>query len=373
MKIEIKDYQIIKHASLDVQGITFLVGKTNQGKSAVVRAIEACLFNQSGDGFIRHGQSSAQVGIYFPPEEGRDQLIVAWSKGKGGAKYDVNGVSYQKLGRGGIPPKLAEEGLREIRIGDKKQRLIFWRQIEDPFLLFLTPSQVFDTISSILEERKLLPVLKTMSMDQKKIREESLFIEGKIESTGEQIVVTEGQLERLNVLDDIEPKVTALVEKREKLKSLLTLGEQLVGIDRALADIYHSHDLVLGQVSQLDPILTKFTEKWERFLNLRTYRLDIIGSRRAIEQLDFRIDLLRPVADITERVAKFPISRLLELCALLKTGQKVGHRINELDAEIVSKKREVGDVGSQYDSLKEEIGVCPVCETPFAPSPVGSS
>ena len=72
MKVEIKNYQSIVSQTLEVEGLTVVVGKSNVGKSALLRSISASWFGQSGDYFIRDGTPNCEVRCVF------DGLEIGW-------------------------------------------------------------------------------------------------------------------------------------------------------------------------------------------------------------------------------------------------------------------------------------------------------
>ena len=64
MKVSIKDFQIIKSASLDFQpGLTLIIGESNNGKSAIFRAMKSCIYNEPGTSNVRIGCKNYLVGI----------------------------------------------------------------------------------------------------------------------------------------------------------------------------------------------------------------------------------------------------------------------------------------------------------------------
>ncbi len=78
-KLFIKNFQ--KHARLEIEldpSVTTIIGRTDSGKSAIVRALSMILFNDArGKAFVRHGQSDAVVGLEF-----EDGTRVVRTKGK---------------------------------------------------------------------------------------------------------------------------------------------------------------------------------------------------------------------------------------------------------------------------------------------------
>lgn len=103
-RIRIENFQSIVHLELDIEGVTVLVGPSDQGKSAIIRAITAVFTNPPGKSFIRSGARSTEVQLDFD-----DDTSVLYRKGAS-ASYEVvdkSGVvtTYDKMGRD-VPPEV---------------------------------------------------------------------------------------------------------------------------------------------------------------------------------------------------------------------------------------------------------------------------
>ena len=64
INLSVKDYQIIKNANLSfLPGLNCIIGQSNNGKSALMRASKACIYNEAGTTSVRTGCSNYAVGI----------------------------------------------------------------------------------------------------------------------------------------------------------------------------------------------------------------------------------------------------------------------------------------------------------------------
>lgn len=86
--------------TLLIRGFTVLTGKSNLGKSAVIRALTGALFGAPGDYYIRDNQKQSGVGLGFK------DLKLKWLKVRTGAavlgretSLELNGKKHTKLGR----------------------------------------------------------------------------------------------------------------------------------------------------------------------------------------------------------------------------------------------------------------------------------
>ena len=110
MNVSVQNFQSIALAELVLDGLTVLVGPSDRGKSALVRAIEAALFNTAGDYFVRTGASSARVILTWPGH------IVQWEKGGGKNQFRIDGELHAKVGMK-APDALRTLGFRDELIG----------------------------------------------------------------------------------------------------------------------------------------------------------------------------------------------------------------------------------------------------------------
>lgn len=117
-------------------GLNVIVGQSNNGKSATLRGIESAVYNVSGTDSIRHGASSYLIGLEYKGN------TVVFQKGAS-TTYMVNGERYGKAGRE-IPPEVSEAlDMKELEINGRNERLNFWKQMDKPFLLDRTPTELF--------------------------------------------------------------------------------------------------------------------------------------------------------------------------------------------------------------------------------------
>jgi exonuclease SbcC len=61
--LEVVNFQSLKDVRLQLGKLTVIVGPSSSGKSALVRALRVLVQNGRGSGYVRHGSSSAAVGV----------------------------------------------------------------------------------------------------------------------------------------------------------------------------------------------------------------------------------------------------------------------------------------------------------------------
>jgi len=146
-KIRIEGYQSLKSVEVELGHFTVILGESNVGKSALLRAVKALVENQTGlDDFLTVGAKVCQVELTLDVEE--NVLGVLWIKKKNGTQYLVHstaGDSIDKFGKGvGVPVEVTNvlrmeriEFAPGIRFAPN-----FHDQFSTPFLLEETGGRV---------------------------------------------------------------------------------------------------------------------------------------------------------------------------------------------------------------------------------------
>ena len=118
-------------------GVNVLVGRTDVGKSSLLRGLRwLCLNQPRGDGFVRWGKSGVGVGC-----EVGGRTVVRVRKGKHGY-YEVNGKRFDALN--GTVPRDVQDLLRTADVN-------FQRQIDPPFWFTLTPGKVAQEFNRVVD------------------------------------------------------------------------------------------------------------------------------------------------------------------------------------------------------------------------------
>ncbi len=83
MKIRVQNFQSLADVTVEAKGLTVIVGRSNLGKSAFIRALQGLLFNRPGDDFVRKNQKHASVSVEERPTDFGYPCPVMWEKGPG--------------------------------------------------------------------------------------------------------------------------------------------------------------------------------------------------------------------------------------------------------------------------------------------------
>jgi len=225
IKIQIKDYQGIKKASIEaVAGLTAIIGKSNAGKTAIIRAIEDLINNSMGDSEVRIGTDRAVVAV-----KSKENVVKMIREPGSNFKtsYVINGETIQKVGR----TKIDEVDLLGLSpVNDLN--LNFIRQEDLPFLIFENPYRIYEFMS----QSKSILLLNT----SKKVKEEKKTVDGEIKTKEGQCTYIKNEYE----------KIRESVLNYPDIKEMKEIEEYLDKIQGRLQDLEAQKDIYLEGIER---------------------------------------------------------------------------------------------------------------------------
>ena len=113
VKVGIKCFQSIDVLDFEVFGFTAITGRSNIGKSAIMRAISRSIMNDPVINMVRRGEKFVTV------ELNSDKWGYKWEKGDGNGinRYTIGDRILDKTGQNQLL-EIKEMGFGSIRIGD---------------------------------------------------------------------------------------------------------------------------------------------------------------------------------------------------------------------------------------------------------------
>lgn len=157
-KLTVRNFQ--KHQVLEVEfdeHVTCIVGPSDAGKSAVLRALRWLVCNRpSGTAFVRHGSHRVRVELVV------DGTSVVRDRGRKVNQYRLAGQAYKALGQSGTPEAVA--GL--LNIGD-----VSWQgQHASPFWFADSPGTVAKNLNSVVNLDLIDKTLAHLAADLRKAK-----------------------------------------------------------------------------------------------------------------------------------------------------------------------------------------------------------
>jgi len=399
IQIEVTGFQSIEQTQVCIDGFTALVGRSNIGKSAVVRALKCALTNSLGTSFVRHGEFCARTlrgaktcKCFSSVHIQMDGFDLLWEKGDSVNRYLFNGKEYDKPGQG-IPDFLVDSGFSPVKVGDDSGCIQVADQFFPIFLLNQSGPAIAEAISDVARLDRINKAAKMVEKDRreamstKKVREKDAVelraklqgydgLDRAIEQTSsveDQLAVVEAAEGKVDLLTGYQESVQTLTER---IRGLVSVGSVVVP-DLAPLVAADSKATKLTKFSvELDERVENYKAvAWvENFLSKVPEIEPVQEAQVKIKKLDGWIGKLRSFKErfaFLDRAEKTQVPALTdapEAQKRLQTMDQYISKVRALETAITSlegKLKVATDEEGQVVSEAEALGVCPTCTQPF--------
>lgn len=265
----IKDFQSIDEAKINVDGVTIIVGETNSGKSACLRAIEAACLNRFKMGQVKQGRDYAC--IKFRVDKEGPVLTVARNYLGGSPRIQLGSHVFTKLGRT-LPKEVATYlNIGEVSINGERYSATFHPQFSKPMLMEYSQQKVMEILSASVEFDRLKNAKELVLSDRAKCK-------GAVEAV--QKIVEDTRVQALSAkkyLEDVKPLVNIL---SSKVDEFIELSNKVSAIENCVK-----------ACKSLESILSK-AKTITKLLNTVTTIESLKEQSDKVAQLTLKLDLL---------------------------------------------------------------------------------
>lgn len=391
VSLSVKDFQIIKSANLSfLPGLNCIIGQSNNGKSALMRAAKACIYNTAGTNSVRLGCSNFAVGLQM------NGHTVILQKGNN-SLYKIDNEVYGKIGRTQLEEVASALGIRELSINGSNEDINFWDQMEKPFLLDRSETELFRFIVDSGKDNNITTALKTITQDRQQITKDIAIAEGKIAQIEDNI---KRQDEELKDSDKILATCNKVIELGPKIKR----AQELTNLKNKSILDGQNLSLVISEYNKVNKALADTDDSFNK-INLNMKKFDLISNISSrINKSQTKLDLLNTeynkikhldIPDLNEKFSKYKtlgelITKLRITSGLIQelSSKKFpeitddfGLKIQKLSTistlvssinnkqDLISKSnQELTSINKEIDELDKEIksiGICPMCGQPI--------
>ena len=387
MKVSIKDFQIIKSASLDFQpGLTLIIGESNNGKSAIFRAMKSCIYNEPGTSNVRIGCKNYLVGI----ENNNHKVIL--QKGEN-SLYLIDGQQYNKIGKTQLEEVGNALGLKALQINEQTEKINFWDQMEKPFLLDRNSSDLFRFIVDSGEDDNLNESLRAMVSDKNKLNTDKNLKEGSINTLKEQIDSLESTLagsdDKIKLCEDVityGPKTSKLLTIANIItninKTKITIEETTNTINKEKTELKENIQKLntlsynISKMEQIKSILDKYNNYTTQKNTLEDELKNKVNYKTILRTLESNITKLSKVGELVGKMVS--IKEFIDNNKVTKLEMNIGQdkvkksdllrqlldRISNLSNQVSVIQSEIVAVKNEMKPFNEELlsfKVCPYC------------
>lgn len=307
-RVEIRNFQSLKHVDLELGPLTVIVGKSSSGKSALTRALRTLTSNARGTSFITQGERVCT--ITATTEHG----IVSLKRGKAANGKDdeyaiqpsdpeIQKRTYTKLG-GTVPPEVSEF----IGIASKDP-INYAGQFDRPYLLDDSGGEIARVLGALTNVNVIFEGAR--ESNRRKLSANSM-----LKTRREDL---EGLRARIEHYRPLKAQLAALKRAEEHIERARELKKQADEIAEALEDL----SIAATAVKRAEKVLSVPIPD----------EGPILAARSRIREYEAVLEEIRT----SQLDAKAAIAKL----------------------EILAEERETLD--TQYIETLHELGSCPTC------------
>lgn len=341
--IEIKNFQSHSNSFLEFHpGVNIIVGSTDSGKTAILRALRFVVWNRpSGNDFRSHWAEQTSVKIDV------GDVITRLKKDKKNLYY-LNDREYTAFGA-----DVPEEIQNSLNIGD----INLQKQLDQPFLLTASPGEVAHHFNKVAN-------LDLIGEAERKISSWLRKERGNLNSCKDQLKRHREDLAQykdlhkmevaLEVLEDLQETIETEWKRKQKLESLISDIQQVEKNIDEKSQLLEIEPLVLSTIQKM--------EEKEKILKTHEQLTDIIIT---IERIDEKLEKVKSFLAMEKTVTR--------LILLLQSKREKEQKFNLFTATLQDfqntetlrkeKQQEVERKEKEFEEIFPEE--CPLCGKPY--------
>ena len=408
--IEILNFQSHANTKLDFdEGVNVIIGPSDSGKTAVIRALKWIFFNEpSGTDIIKKGEDSAKVTLKL-----NTGFKIIRGRRKSKNYYEIISPENETQRFEGFGLNVPQEiidltGINKIDLGNMKKSLNIAEQLESPFLITESPSIKANALGKLAGVDIIDKALGNLSKDIYEINSDRKSIEKEIKDQKdilknfEYLKDEKVKIERLeylfNQVDEYKTKLNTLNDLKNKYDNNLEKTNQTIEYLEKFKNLdelfliyekmaYKVNNLKLysnlnnkllytdSKIKELEILLRKIDT--DKISNIYSNLLEI---NKTLEKYKYVyknfVNINKQINQVEKTLKKYPdivyVDKLLvELSTLNINKEKLSKLKNSLDN--VNQKLEEGNnyveklisnyktAVNTYIELLKESGTCPIC------------
>lgn len=328
---DIVNFQAHRSLHVDFSDYTAIIGPTNKGKTAIIRAINWALYNSpSGDSFITRDADGNKVGKARVQLNFDDGTQIIRTKGGSTNSYDIvipgeEPMHLEGFGMGPVDEVIRAHGMHEIDFFGEKQSLNVCKQLSQPFFLGESPTTKAVMIGKLGKTDVVDLSIKNVSSE---IREKKSQVKGYKEELKE----VKAELSELKGLNMMEKALEYADKRCEKMEYI---------------------DSKIKNIKTITSRINELTDKSEKLKEFTSHQEDIFEASSLIEQaieINTRLTSIKKImASIDTSMAKL---ESLQKQANIASVDEIDKVIDMVD-EVIAKSQSIASIKSKILKLKD--------------------
>lgn len=339
-KLELRNFQSHESTELEfVPGVNAIIGASDSGKTAILRAIRWVIWNRPlGDAFRSDWGGDTSITIQVP-----ENTITRW-KYDNEHGYTVNGTKLTA-----IKTEVPEDVGRILNIDE----INLQQQFDRPFLIDASAGEVANHFNKVAHLDNIGITIKTLTSWQRKLNQDVQVYESKIEGY-------EKNVRQYDFIPDME----VMIEQAEKYQDEIeTLTKEMMELNK----IVDSLEEIELQIEELAPIL-KLEKSVKEYLLLRDEKISLETSKDELYSIIFEMNVSFHV--LTELKAiqtkETSVNDAINLYQTIESNHNIKKDLNQLILRIKETKEDLYNTTKEVDTLQKEFNnmfpdICPLC------------
>lgn len=328
-RLEIKDFQVHKHFKLALSQIVCIVGPSDKGKSAILRAIRWLMTNRpSGDAFMHYGADLTSVRARV------DGSTITRTKGKQNL-YKLKGKEFKAFGTD-VPSEIADL----LNVSD----INFQWQHDSSFWFHMTPGEVAKALNNVVD---LSIIDRSQTYVAKTLRKANSVVE----VAKDRLNAAKTELAELDYVPNLIKAANWLnqlnIDLEEKSKQCDDLSDQI----NVIADL----DQKINTYDQL-------TNNWQIVADCHSKIIELFEQFRSLNRLYDQIKIAQLTIDL-------PVPNIIELNLMWQNHDNLVHNHDNLADLIKTIEKQQNSISEikenlnniEFQLISETKGLCPIC------------
>lgn len=341
--VSIKNFQKHKNLELDfVPGINVITGKTDTGKSSIIRALRWVLENRPSGAKFKTKKTAPSTSVNVDVIIDNETITRTRSSSKN--EYFFRGEAYKAMGSD-VPEPIAEfTNISPLNIQ---------RQLDDHFLFQYPDSKVSKMINDVSGMEEVILALEETNRRVRKAKSDEEFI-------CELIDEKEKDIRKLSKFDDIADEVSIIrkritkMEKKElKLERIrkILISTKKIKEEKLHKNIFNkvikNYNNVIEISYQLAPKI-EYVERLKKSID--RYRLLSNEPKIKFGPIDSKVKRIKEIKSLLLKKE----DSLFKLESFIKSYKTLDSKSSEISEELK-------ELTSSLSKLKKKLKICPMC------------
>ena len=369
--LSVKDFQIIKGANLSfLPGLNCIIGQSNNGKSALFRAAKSCIYNIPGTSQVRLGASSYAVGIQV------NGHTVILQKGTNNI-YKIDGQTINKIGRTQLEEVAKALNIKELNLNGTNEQINFLDQMEKPFLLDRSETELFRFIVDSGKDNNITSALKSITQDRQQITRDELANSKDKLDVCERVIAIGPKIQRVKEITKL--KETFEQDNEQLLKSTKLLENTTSIINKVESPVTKINNIV-KKSNLISQLIKDYREKSnsikvleEKISSLSAFKDSNLS--KSFEKYKLLSELISSVNEANNELKQANSVVVPEFKSDIKQKLELSNTLRDLVLRLSTNKKARAELEEQIEQeeiqireLNESInkvGICPTCGRPL--------